>query len=164
MAGRESLPVPLAETLALDFVTEKRQPPAPVVRNSQRDQRELKDEPSKKPTPSRQISGPPASRSGKPRELNAIERYGLELRQVLEQRKKYPPLARKLQQEGRVLVRFRLGADGRILEAEIIGKTEHDLLNRAARGLIQEVDGLKPLPMDLKKTSWDFVVPIEYRL
>jgi periplasmic protein TonB len=98
------------------------------------------------------------------REFDASSRYEYELRMLLDRQKVYPQVARKLRQEGRVLVRFKLRKDGTVISAEIVERARHDSLNQAAHSLIEKINGLKPFPDEIKKTAWDFIVPIEYRL
>lgn len=97
-------------------------------------------------------------------ELSARERYALELRQLLERRKTYPAPARRLGKQGRVLVRFTLSRDGSVVKAEILESSSHDILNEAARELVRAVSGFRPFPQEITRASWDFLVPIEYRL
>lgn len=95
---------------------------------------------------------------------SAQQRYILELVQVLNAKKIYPDLAKRLKQQGRVLVQFRLSREGRVMEAKILQKTAFEILNRSAQSLIEQLDGLKPFPQELKQNSWLFTVPIDYQV
>jgi periplasmic protein TonB len=117
---------------------------------------------SEDPATESATSGPEGVADG--RELDASSRYEYELRMLLDRQKVYPQVARKLRQEGRVLVRFKLKKDGTVVSAEIVERARHDVLNQAAHSLIEKINGLKPFPDEIKKTAWDFIVPIEYRL
>lgn len=44
----------------------------------------------------------------------------------------YPPLSRRIGEEGRVVVEVKIGAEGRILGAEVIESSSHSRLDRAA--------------------------------
>lgn len=98
------------------------------------------------------------------REVSAQERYRVELQAMLEKKKEYPLLARRLRQQGKVLVRFTLQRDGTVVAAEVVENSEFESLNRAAQKLITGISGLKPFPEDVKKNQWVFVLPVEYRM
>ena len=97
-------------------------------------------------------------------EVSAQKRYEAELRAILERRKEYPVLAKRLRQQGRVLVQFTLKRDGRVVRAEVIENSEFETLNKAAARLISGIDGFKPFPDEVKKAEWVFVLPVEYRM
>jgi protein TonB len=96
--------------------------------------------------------------------VTAQERYLMDVRRLLEAKKEYPMAARRLGHQGRVIVRFVLGRDGRILEAKIVEASRSDILNRAARGLIENLGGLKPFPTEISLAEWAVIVPIEYKM
>lgn len=97
-------------------------------------------------------------------EVSAQERYSAELRAMLERRKEYPILAKRLRQQGRVIVKFTLKRDGQVMKAEVIETSEFDSLNRAAEKLITSINGLKPFPVEVKKSEWVFVLPVVYKM
>jgi TonB family protein len=99
------------------------------------------------------------------RELDASERYVMDLRRALNQKKTYPPVAKRLKQKGKVIVRFVLREDGKLLKAEIVEASRHEVLNSAAQELIKDIDGLKPFPEELRNRKiWAFRLPVEYDL
>lgn len=97
-------------------------------------------------------------------EVSPEQRYLYEVRKLLERRKRYPMMAKKMGQVGRVMVRFTLAQDGSLQESEIIEKAPHESLNKAAQELVQGIDKMKPFPEEIQKTSWVITVPIEYSL
>lgn len=96
--------------------------------------------------------------------LTPEQRYLAEVRRILESKKNYPMAARRLGHQGRVIVRFVVGRDGQILEAKITQGSTSDILNRAARSLIENIGGLKPFPTEIRMAEWAVVVPIEYQM
>lgn len=96
--------------------------------------------------------------------MNAENKYLSELRQLLESKKEYPMAARRMGHRGRVVVRFVLERDGRVRLAEIVQASSSEILNRAARGLIDGLQDLKPFPKEVALTEWAVVVPIEYQM
>lgn len=97
-------------------------------------------------------------------EVSPEDRYLYELQKLLERRKIYPAMARRMGQTGRVLVRFTLNKDGAVLASELVEKAAHESLNKAASELIRSIDGAKPFPQEITKNSWNITVPIEYVL
>jgi periplasmic protein TonB len=80
----------------------------------------------------------PAAESGgkaSARELDASQRYALELKQLLDRRKTYPAPARRLGKQGRVHVRLTLSHEGNVMSAIILESSSHEILDEAAREL-----------------------------
>lgn len=90
--------------------------------------------------------------------------YLSRLRHRLEEKKEYPLAARRLGHYGRVIVRFVLGRDGHVREAAIVEANGSDILNRAAKSLIDQVGRLDPFPAELRREEWAVVVPIDYKM
>lgn len=97
-------------------------------------------------------------------ENGVSEEYVLTVMKTLHAKRSYPELARKLRHQGQVLLRFRVGRDGQILESEILKKAPYESLNQSARRLIEEVRRFEKFPDHVKEATWAFTVPVEYRL
>ncbi|WP_295900950.1 energy transducer TonB [uncultured Bdellovibrio sp.] len=97
-------------------------------------------------------------------EVSPEERYLYEIKKLLERRKRYPVMAKKMGHTGKVTMRFTLAADGSLQESEVVEKTPYDSLNKAAHELVKGIDKMKPFPQEIQKTSWVITVPIEYSL
>ncbi|ASD65401.1 energy transducer TonB [Bdellovibrio bacteriovorus] len=97
-------------------------------------------------------------------EVSPEQRYLYEIKKLLERRKRYPMLAKKMGQTGKVTMRFTLAQDGSLLTSEIVEKTPYDSLNQAALDLVKGIHGLKPFPQEIQRGSWSITVPIEYVL
>lgn len=91
------------------------------------------------------------------------ERYIYELQKLIERKKRYPPLAKAMGQAGLVQLKITLDQNGKILETLVLNQT-HESLIQAARELIKQIDGAKPFPQGLNKTTWSFQVPVQYSL
>ena len=96
--------------------------------------------------------------------LSPEQLYLADVRRLLEGKKSYPLAARRLGHQGKVVVRFVVGRDGRILQAAITEASPSDILNRAARTLIENLSELKPFPSEIRLAEWAVVVPIEYQM
>jgi len=78
----------------------------------------------------------------------------------------YPTLARRMGQEGTVLVRFTVFADGRIDSVRVIESSGSDSLDAATIELFTTGLGgrFPPIPVELNKPNWTFSIPIRYQL
>lgn len=97
-------------------------------------------------------------------EVSPEDRYLYELKKLLERRKNYPLMARKMGHTGTVTMRFTLKADGTLAGSEVVGKAPYESLNQAAVTLVEGINGMKPFPQEIRKDSWSITVPIEYTL
>ncbi len=98
------------------------------------------------------------------RELSARERYLFELRSLIEQKKVYPPLARRLGESGVVSLEFSVLKDGKIVDPRIKAASAHDRLNKAAMELLEQVRNARPLPDEIRGEKLTVVLPIDYQL
>lgn len=97
-------------------------------------------------------------------EVSPEERYLYEIKKLLERRKRYPQMARKMGHAGKVTMSLTLAQDGSLIESEVVAASPFDTLNRAAQELVKGIHGLKPFPQEIQRTSWQITVPIEYSL
>lgn len=93
-----------------------------------------------------------------------VDEYKSYLRQFLQARQRYPEMAQRLRQEGSVKVRFELASNGRVLSASLIEKSPYEILNRAAKSLIEEIREFKPFPETIHSVSQVFTVSIDYAM
>ncbi len=96
--------------------------------------------------------------------VEVLNAYEMEVASRLNALKRYPDAAKRMRQQGRVMVRFKLDRDGHVLVREIVEPSPHATLNEAARSLLSQIQEFKPFPAQSTVTSWVFTVPIEYRL
>ncbi|WP_413568447.1 energy transducer TonB [Bdellovibrio sp. HCB117] len=97
-------------------------------------------------------------------EVSPEARYLYEIKKLLERRKRYPAMAKKMGQTGTVTMRFTLAADGSLVTSEVVEKSPYESLNQAAHDLVKSISGMKPFPQEIQKANWSFTVPIEYVL
>lgn len=78
----------------------------------------------------------------------------------------YPVLARRMGEEGTVLVRFTILASGKISHVAIMESSGSESLDVAAVAIFMEgLNGqLPPIPPELRKTEWTLSLPIRYQL
>ena len=95
---------------------------------------------------------------------NTEELYIAELKHNLEKRKKYPVMAKKMGHTGRVTVRFEINRQGEIIHSEILEPSAHASLNDSVQKLLSETKAFKPLPEEIQRTTWKFILPVEFKL
>lgn len=78
----------------------------------------------------------------------------------------YPVLARRMGEEGTVLVRFTILASGKISNVSIMESSGSESLDVAAVAIFMEgLNGqLPPIPPELNKSEWTLSLPIRYQL
>ncbi|MFM6927116.1 MAG: energy transducer TonB [Bdellovibrio sp.] len=95
---------------------------------------------------------------------SAKERYLYELHVLIEERKVYPVMSRRLREAGRVLVQFSVEKDGTIKDVTVKEGSSYSRLNDAAHDLIAGVKKYKPLPAELTEGDAKLEISIEYTL
>lgn len=110
-------------------------------------------------------SGNTARESASPgAQTQAQTTYEQYVRAQIAQRKTYPPLARRLGQTGQVVVKFRVEASGQVTNAEVLHQSPYETLNRDAQKILSALSRLEPIPQELGKSHWDFVIGVDYKL
>lgn len=82
----------------------------------------------------------------------------------LESKKRYPPSAQRLRQEGVVHVRFTMDRAGRVLTARIERASGRSLLDREALALLERAQPLPPPPVEVQGATLELVAPVEFFL
>jgi TonB family protein len=90
--------------------------------------------------------------------------YIAELKQFIDRKKKYPAVAKKMGQTGRVVIQFELDSEGNVISKKIVESSVYESLNSSTLSLIDRMGKFKRFPDLIKKTSWQFVVPVDYKL
>lgn len=94
----------------------------------------------------------------------AEEIYIAELKYDLEKRKKYPVMAKKMGHTGRVTIQFEINRRGEIIHSEILEPAAHASLNDSVQKLLLETKNFKQLPDEIQRTTWKFILPVEFKL
>lgn len=96
---------------------------------------------------------------------NIIEnRYLQKIRMVIEENKIYPKRAKRLKQEGKVLVSFVISKNGSIQDINLINESRFKRLNKAALELLEKISRFEPIPEELDKENWAIELPINYSI
>lgn len=92
------------------------------------------------------------------------EHYYSKVRNMIERKKRYPSIAKKLRQEGIVHVTFTISKDGAISDIRLVKKCPHERLNRAAVRVLKEIGSFPPIPEEVGKQSISLSVSIRYKI
>ncbi|QDK36801.1 energy transducer TonB [Bdellovibrio sp. NC01] len=97
-------------------------------------------------------------------QATARERYLFELHVLIEGRKIYPALSKRLRESGKVTVQFTVNKDGAIQDVMVKNPSHFERLNSAASELINGIKRYKPLPAGFEGDQAKLEIPIEYSL
>lgn len=96
---------------------------------------------------------------------NSIENeYLLKIRAEIEKNKQYPKMAKRLKQQGKVIVRFLITKHGFIESITLKNGCPYKRLNIAAIELLEKIKKFDPIPSELNKGSWVIDIPITYSI
>lgn len=90
--------------------------------------------------------------------------YLAELFRKLARYKVYPAELKKNRIEGRVVVKFTLAADGRVMNSSIQQSSGHDSLDEAALQMLNRASPLPAIPAWMNRSEMTLAVPVEYSL
>jgi protein TonB len=93
-----------------------------------------------------------------------IDNYLLELKNLIEKNKQYPKKAKRLNQEGLVILKVEILKDGIFSNMAIKSKSKFKRLNNAALKILKDLKSFKKIPAQLAKESWIINIPIEYKI
>ncbi len=96
---------------------------------------------------------------------NKIQNHYLsELRSIIENRKEYPLLAKRMRQTGKVIISFTLKQNGEITDIHITHPCPFARLNHAAKELIVAIEKYRAIPKELGLAQLHIEQPIIYEL
>lgn len=81
----------------------------------------------------------------------------------VQSRKRYPDEARRQNREGQVAVRFTVGRDGQVLDAQVVHGSGSDLLDQAALSMFRG-GRAPPFPADMAQAQITTTISVHYRL
>ncbi|WP_072681303.1 energy transducer TonB [Arcobacter sp. LA11] len=96
---------------------------------------------------------------------NAIKNdYLSKLRATIENNKIYPKRAKRLKQQGKVIISFEITKSGHIKKIALKNACPYRRLNSAAIELLEQIAKFEPIPKELEKNTWAIDVPINYSI
>lgn len=94
----------------------------------------------------------------------AEDAYKALVRNRVDARKTYPRLSRRMGEEGRVVVEFRLGSNGEVLHVRVKESSGSERLDEAALQAVREAASFPPFPEGVNRQSWEFTLPLSFSL
>ena len=95
---------------------------------------------------------------------SALAKYLSELREFITQKQEYPIMAKRLQQEGTITVKFTVQSDGTIYGIKVLRQSPYEILNQEALRMILKVKSFRRFPKELTHFKIEVIFPIEFEL
>lgn len=115
-------------------------------------------------TPPAKVTDPiPKIAVAPPSEADPLSRYAAMVRKRIEEKRRYPPWARRNGWQGKVVLNFVIRSDGHLSHVEVVESSGHRLLDEAGKEAIQRANPFPPLPMQ-EKESFQLRIPIFFKL
>ncbi len=146
------------------FQKETLSPPPKVSKKGLRKQKQMAQKQSAKAqasgiTPSQQKKSSTASANAKIKDV-----YLAALRRHIVAQKHYPRLARKLKQEGLVVISLTIEKDGSFSQIKLQHPSNYETLNQASLEAVARVKSHDPFPTSLEAQNIQVLVPMEYEM
>ena len=96
------------------------------------------------------------------KENEYLRKYKTELREEINKNKTYPTISRKLKEQGKVIVSFRVMKNGLFENIKLNGSSNIKRLDEAALNALYETKKFKPFENEINKEFVDFELPLEF--
>ena len=96
------------------------------------------------------------------KENEYLRKYKTELREEINKNKTYPTISRKLKEQGKVIVSFRVMKNGLFENIKLSVSSNIERLDEAALNALYETKKFKPFENELNKEFVDFELPLEF--
>ena len=96
------------------------------------------------------------------KENEYLKKYKTELREEINKNKTYPTISRKLKEQGKVIVSFRVMKNGLFENIKLSGSSNIKRLDEAALNALYETKKFKPFENEINKEFVDFELPLEF--
>lgn len=147
-----------------------KKPPAPSVKPESKPEVDsaaiepVSPVPVPAPVPVEHREPPPTPSTAAHPDPRLEESYRARVRQAVDERKHYPRMARRLELEGRVVVAFTVGAEGRLADLRLVESSGSELLDEAALEAVRQAAPFPPFPAGIERRQWDFILPLSFAL
>ena len=96
------------------------------------------------------------------KENEYLKKYKTELREEINKNKTYPTISRKLKEQGKVIVSFRVMKNGLFENIKLSSSSNIKRLDEAALNALYETKKFKPFENEINKEFVDFELPLEF--
>lgn len=97
-------------------------------------------------------------------QADAEAAYKARVRQAVAEHKHYPALARRMREEGRVVVAFTLDSSGALVAVHIKQSSGSERLDEAALQAVRDAAPFPPFPEGSARQRWEFSLPLSFML
>jgi len=97
-------------------------------------------------------------------QADAEAAYKARVRQAVAEHKHYPTLARRMREEGRVVVGFSLESSGALVAVHIKQSSGSERLDEAALQAVRDAAPFPPFPEGSARQRWEFSLPLSFML
>jgi len=99
-----------------------------------------------------------------PRPITPGKEYTSRVRELIDQQKEYPLMARRSGTEGTVYIKFVLARDGSLKQAEVSRSSGRRILDKAAIDAVTRVNRFPAVPDDVAGTELNFELPLAFKI
>jgi len=96
--------------------------------------------------------------------LSAKQKYLIEFRGLIENRKEYPLMARRRGIEGIVIIGVTIKKNGEVIDHKIVQASGHEILDQSALNLVKKINSFKAFPVELGNDAIELKFPIAFKL
>lgn len=96
--------------------------------------------------------------------LSAKQKYLIEFRGLIENRKEYPLMARRRGIEGIVVIGVTIRKNGEVIDHKIVQASGHEILDQSALNLVKKINAFKAFPAELGNNDIELKFPIAFKL
>jgi periplasmic protein TonB len=97
-------------------------------------------------------------------EQEYIDSYASKLRNEINKNKAYPTISKKLKEEGRVILSFRVLKSGQFTNIKILVSSNKERLDKAALNALYDTKEYESFDESINKEFLDFELPLEFKL
>uniref|UniRef100_UPI0040487789 energy transducer TonB n=1 Tax=Aliarcobacter sp. TaxID=2321116 RepID=UPI0040487789 len=96
------------------------------------------------------------------KEQKFIDSYASRLREEINKNKKYPTMSKKLKEEGKVIVSFKVLKNGQFENISILLSSNKERLDKAALNALYDTKEFEAFDKSIKKEFLEFNLPLEF--
>ena len=93
-----------------------------------------------------------------------IDKYASKLREEINKNKNYPNISKKLNEQGTVIISFRVLKSGEFINIKVLSSSSKERLDKAALNALYDTKEFEVFDKEINKEFLDFNLPLEFKL
>lgn len=93
-----------------------------------------------------------------------IDKYASKLREKINKNKNYPNMSKKLNEQGTVIISFRVLKSGEFINIKVLSSSSKERLDKAALNALYDTKEFEVFDKEINKEYLDFNLPLEFKL